>query len=319
MDASPSRSWRIEGLNTNAERHGHGGKWALVMKYRTSATHTKKFAPKPFRSSDPKYDLLWDIKEQALLPENVQPFRDFVQIGFQHNGAGGSQPTELKRVRESEEATNSTAFFRNIVHRKLGLRRPLPESQPPPCPLPRGCTVLKHVVPAVCFELDLSSLVARAQAGKKITAGQHDGMRLQSVVQTRIKPDPVGAGLLAALELVGALEGRLPTLMNLLHSEEGCDQQEWHWDWEPKRCAKCKRKPLGVILALEPNTPFMVWERGHEHTIMLQPGDILLFEGDVLHAGAKYESACNTRVHVYAGCAGLAAKAEHDLVPRCRL
>eukprot|EP00966_Prymnesium_polylepis_P245049 5667969-Prymnesium_polylepis.1 len=32
---------------------------------------------------------------------------------------------------------------------------------------------------------------------------------------------------------------------------------------------------------------------------MLQPGDILLFEGDVLHAGAKYESACNTRVHVY--------------------
>ena len=75
-----SRSWRVEGINTLAQRHGHGGKWALCMKYRTSATHTSKYASKPFRSSDEQYGgVLFDSKEEALLPANVQAFRDFVQ------------------------------------------------------------------------------------------------------------------------------------------------------------------------------------------------------------------------------------------------
>jgi hypothetical protein len=78
-DGFNSRAWRVEGIPTKALANGTG-KWALFMKYRTSATHTKRFAPKPFRSSDPKYDRVWDSKEQALLPENVQPFRDFVQV-----------------------------------------------------------------------------------------------------------------------------------------------------------------------------------------------------------------------------------------------
>ena len=80
MDEFASRSWRIEGINTLAERHGHAGKWTLVMKYRTSGTHMGKYASKPFRSSDSRYDRLFDSKEEALLPENVQPFRNFVQV-----------------------------------------------------------------------------------------------------------------------------------------------------------------------------------------------------------------------------------------------
>jgi hypothetical protein len=75
-----SRSWRVEGINTTAEKHSNSGKFALVMKYRTSATHMGKYAPKPFRSSDPKYGVLFDSKAEALRPENVQPFRDFVQV-----------------------------------------------------------------------------------------------------------------------------------------------------------------------------------------------------------------------------------------------
>ena len=80
MDEFASRSWRVEGINTLAERHGHAGKWALIMKYRASPTHMGKYAPRPFRSSDPKYGVLFDSKEEALRPENVQPFRDFVQV-----------------------------------------------------------------------------------------------------------------------------------------------------------------------------------------------------------------------------------------------
>jgi len=55
MDSFASRSWRVEGINTTAEKHSNTGKFALVMKYRTSATHIGKCAPKKFRSSDPQY------------------------------------------------------------------------------------------------------------------------------------------------------------------------------------------------------------------------------------------------------------------------
>ena len=106
-------------------------------------------------------------------------------------------------------------------------------------------------------------------------------------------------GLLEALGRVGFLEGREPTLMHLLHSLKGCEKQEWRWDWDPDKVGECETKPLGVMLALEPNTLFRVWEDGKLHVITLGPGDVLLFEGDVLHAGADYPDACNTRVHLY--------------------
>ena len=49
MDSFESRSWRVHGINTTAEKHSNGGKWALSMKYRTSATHIGKYAKQPFR------------------------------------------------------------------------------------------------------------------------------------------------------------------------------------------------------------------------------------------------------------------------------
>ena len=78
-DGFESRAWRVEGIPTKAEKHGKK-QFALVMKYRTSATHTSRFASTPFRSSDPRYARLWDSKDEALRPENVEPFRDFVQV-----------------------------------------------------------------------------------------------------------------------------------------------------------------------------------------------------------------------------------------------
>jgi hypothetical protein len=82
MDADEfaSRSWRVDGITTKAERSG-SGKWALVMKYSTSGTHMNVFAKKPFRSSDERYNgVTWGSKEEALQPANVQTFRDFVQV-----------------------------------------------------------------------------------------------------------------------------------------------------------------------------------------------------------------------------------------------
>ena len=43
--------------------------------------------------------------------------------------------------------------------------------------------------------------------------------------------------------------------------------------------------------------------------VALGPGDILVFEGDVAHAGAWYTSL-NTRVHLYLDVPGLAREAD---------
>ena len=94
------RAWRIENIVTTAKKHG-STKFALVMKYRTSATHAvTKYAKKPFSSHEPSYAKLWDSKEEALQLENVQRFRDFVQCGFTHGGGSTSAP---KRPHEDME------------------------------------------------------------------------------------------------------------------------------------------------------------------------------------------------------------------------
>ena len=79
-DGFDSRAWRVEGIPTKAAKNG-AGRWALVMKYRTSATHMGVYAKQPFRSSDERYGrVLFDSKAEALQPDNVQAFRDFVQV-----------------------------------------------------------------------------------------------------------------------------------------------------------------------------------------------------------------------------------------------
>ena len=95
-----SRWWRVENSVTVAKKHG-STKFALVMKYRTSATHAlTTYASRPFSSHEPSYAKLWDSKEEALQPENVQRFRDFVQRGFAHGGGSTSTP---KRPHEDME------------------------------------------------------------------------------------------------------------------------------------------------------------------------------------------------------------------------
>jgi len=95
-----SRAWRVQGISTLAKQNG-SGRFKLVMKYRTSATHAAtKYAPKSFSSHDPSYAKLWDSKEEALQSENVQHFRDFVQRGFAHGGGSTSAP---KRPHEDME------------------------------------------------------------------------------------------------------------------------------------------------------------------------------------------------------------------------
>lgn len=79
-----------------------------------------------------------------------------------------------------------------------------------------------------------------------------------------------------------------------MHSLSGCKQQEWHTDYDPSTISKLKHKPMGVIIALEDGAKFVTPSKLYK----LCKGDMLLFDGDVVHAGGGYNSP-NTRLHLY--------------------
>lgn len=106
-----------------------------------------------------------------------------------------------------------------------------------------------------------------------------------------------------------------PTNAVLLRSEAGCEDQMPHCDYEQNtRFALIDDEhiPLGVVLAIEPGTKLHVWPSSIRHpsrdttppqpicrqTIHIDVGDILIFRGDLTHAGASYKST-NYRIHIY--------------------
>ena len=98
----------------------------------------------------------------------------------------------------------------------------------------------------------------------------------------------------------GALYRREQGPSNVLHSECGCLQQPWHADYAPAKLLGVRRKPQGVLWALEDGTRFMVaGPEGIAFEITLSAGEVLIFDGDLVHAGAAYPNCANTRVHMY--------------------
>tara|TARA_B100000945_G_C20319966_1_gene567157 strand:- start:358 stop:942 length:585 start_codon:yes stop_codon:yes gene_type:complete len=81
----------------------------------------------------------------------------------------------------------------------------------------------------------------------------------------------------------------------ILHSTKNCKKQQWHTDYDPDACQKSKVKPLGVLFALQNNTYLNVYNKGR---ICLNKGEVLIFDGDLIHAGSAYKCE-NTRIHMY--------------------
>lgn len=118
-----------------------------------------------------------------------------------------------------------------------------------------------------------------------------DAKRSQAALQ---RTDSLIVRLEAILSKMKLLHSRTMSNPVVLHSSAMCEQQQWHYDYNPDVTRTLRVKPLGVILALQDGTKFETLTRTHE----LSRGDILVFRGDVLHAGAAYEKE-NTRVHTY--------------------
>ena len=127
----------------------------------------------------------------------------------------------------------------------------------------------------------------------RIVVGQKDGKRLQVDLAA---DDNIVYELRKVLGEVGELSGRDPKEWRALHSIPGCREQRLHRDYNPDKVEGAPLKAASVIAALQDGTRLIVGEK--KQCVQLFAGDVLVFDGDVLHAGAPYADA-NTRVHVY--------------------
>ena len=149
------------------------------------------------------------------------------------------------------------------------------------------------ITPAMLLKLQQSAKEANA-------AIQADKKRLQGALD-REKHSAVLGELELALSRAGELtrKGRLCGDAVVLSSLLGCEQQPFHFDFPPEDVRKLRRMPCSAILAVENGSRLIMRVGGKEQLVVLEPGDVLVFDGDVEHAGAAYPHASNIRVHVY--------------------
>jgi len=99
----------------------------------------------------------------------------------------------------------------------------------------------------------------------------------------------------------------------ILHSLSGCGDQAAHCDYVPSTDmlqVSDDQIPLAVIVALMPSTKIHIWPQScyknkrnkkmkiEKLTLELEPGDVFVFRGDLVHAGCAYEND-NYRLHTY--------------------
>lgn len=153
--------------------------------------------------------------------------------------------------------------------------------------------------------------------------GRNDQRRRQCTLRSnRTLPVAMRAVLRSAEAFLGENSewcgGRTPSAWALLRSLPGCARQAAHADYVPTP-ALCRASdaemPLAVLVALQDETTLDVWPRSircigadteelahypliQRHTVALSAGDVLVFRGDLVHAGSAYDAE-NVRLHMY--------------------
>lgn len=103
-----------------------------------------------------------------------------------------------------------------------------------------------------------------------------------------------------------ALSGQKPQSWVGLQSRPGCQEQPPHADFPPMGLSD-EQMPLAVLVALMPGTTVQVWpgslryngydlDKIQKTSLSLNPGDVFLFRGDLVHAGSAYADE-NFRLH----------------------
>ena len=154
-----------------------------------------------------------------------------------------------------------------------------------------------------------------------------DDKRSQTFIDKYILSNGLGNWTDSIKEL---LSERYPNLtprdMVVLRSEKGCKKQLAHCDYEQDiTFARCpdSQIPLGCLVCIMEGTTIDVWLKSirlpcldteltdeivpiPRTTISLKRGQILVFRGDLVHAGSSYDHD-NCRIHVFM---------DSDMVPR---
>ncbi len=109
-----------------------------------------------------------------------------------------------------------------------------------------------------------------------------------------------------------------PSRWSVIHSKAGCQSQAPHCDYVPDLAlakASDAHMPLSVLVALMPGTRLNIWPHSIRlatlsgrvlkemepiscEELLLEPGDLLVFRGDFIHAGSSYAEE-NYRLHTF--------------------
>jgi hypothetical protein len=182
---------------------------------------------------------------------------------------------------------------------------------------PPGCRIYRGAVLREMCERTEPELTARVlEQGTAIVAGQSDGRRAQ--VDLSIENVEAARALHGVVSRERELVGRTAREWRALNSKPGCKEQGMHFDYNPdlvegRETPHCpKRKPASACLALQDGARMIVVDRELQQrvTVVLSAGDVLVFDGDVEHAGARYCTS-NTRVHVYLDVADVPREDNH--------
>jgi hypothetical protein len=155
---------------------------------------------------------------------------------------------------------------------------------------------------------DLKKLLDSTRKGGSIfnNSGDNDHLRKQCALNKNSK---------LFLQLQHLVYTEFPHLMAhdpvVLRSLPGCKAQKVHADYNIFDMKHHDSTvPYSLLLALQENTKLTLYpgshrlsekdniEKFHEVQILLSPGDVVFFRGDLLHAGCAYDEL-NVRVHIF--------------------
>ena len=145
--------------------------------------------------------------------------------------------------------------------------------------------------------------------GVPIEAGQADCKRLQLDVTRSWLSSGIVKRILLNLDKCGVLKGRTITELSILHSLPGCLEQDEHTDWSDSEIKRSLRhdgiKPMVCIAALK-GTSWLLISDGDRvrRRLSLEPGNALVFEGDLIHAGGSQGATSSTRLYIRFGRRG---------------
>lgn len=174
-----------------------------------------------------------------------------------------------------------------------------------------------HLKKAVRVSEELFLQCDRKADAKARTIFNNVGINDRKRVQCELPVTPQTSALTAKVgALVKATLGRIGhwdedtnflSTASVLKSKPGCKEQRAHTDFDVPAEGFGRHRPhgfpCGVIVALQDGTKFVVHGlrggRVKKRTVVeMKAGDVLIFHGDLEHAGAAYDIE-NTRVHYY--------------------